>query len=247
MAYKRKRSYGRPYARKRRRMGRKFRRVPRGVRTGRNAMFKRCYQLDDIVWSGSGGFQPLEWSHAFKLNEIPNYEEFVNLFDRYRMNKIKIQFVPNFSQWDVSNNPGGNQIAGAAYGGFGPHQLLGMPNIHTAIDYDDSNLGTGTWLDKLNFLRQHRTYKWTRGNRVHSRYFTPAIATGQYDGNTNLVPSGIKFKQWVDTAESDVRHFGIKLIGDYGPTFWDGDNLILNAAIRMRVYVTAYIECADPR
>jgi len=250
----RKRSY-----RRRRRMPPKGRRqmrrrlppvrVPRGVVAGRTHIFKRVKEFDPIQFfpgdPATNGPQPVLWSKGFRLNEVPNHTEFTSLFDQYRINKIKLTLVPNWTNLNGAHIPWSQpDVTGNSPSYLLNAWYLGNPNIHSVIDHDDLNM-TGA---NVSTLMQYPNYRMTRGNRIHSRYFTPAIATGVYDGTANTVPGGVEYKRWIDCNEADIIHFGVKVFVDPG-ALWDyntgafqTDAAQPSMNIFIRVYATYYME-----
>jgi len=257
MAYKRKRTASRNYSRKRRRIFRRPLRVPRGVRAGKTHMFKRVCELEPISITntnstGSLFNQPILWSHSFRFNQLPNFSEFTALFDQYRINKLKILIVPNITGLDGVNMPYGGEYTQPDTDTVVRNVVWpkGLFNIHSVIDYDDTNMTNYT----IAQLMQYSTYKMTRGNRMHTRYWTPAISTGVYDGGVNAAPGGHEFRKWIDLSETDVPHFGVKAMIDPGPVWMPGvpANGMLPAnynvlELQARVYLTAYFECKGVR
>lgn len=115
MAYKRKR-FSRNYSRKRRRtMRRKYSRVPRSVQTGNTHTFKRVAEASSIVMNWDN--QTCR-TYAFTLNDLPNVQGFVALYDQYRVSKVKVEIVPNFTSLDGGFIPIAKTYAGAL-GGWG--------------------------------------------------------------------------------------------------------------------------------
>lgn len=119
---------------------------------------------------------------------LPNYTEFTNLYDMYRINKIVVKLIPKVSETGMvlgaTNNSAGIQL-------------------HSAIDYDDSTAPTN-----IAQLCQYSTYKMTRGHNIHTRVFVPKCEMSA-GGTANVAP---KAYQWLDTAHPDIPHFGMKLI-----------------------------------
>jgi len=66
---------------------------------------------------------PQEYILTFTLDSLPNYTEFTNLFDAYRIVGVSVQFIPI-----VSGEP--NAITSSA---------VIAPYVVTAIDHDDAN------------------------------------------------------------------------------------------------------------
>lgn len=160
-------------------------RLPRGMITGVHH-FKRTFQGSGISAAAAGN---VLGALTFKFNQIPNYTEFTNLFDEYRINMIKVEFVPNFTGSDV--NPATTAVA--------------VPNFHTVIDHDSAASPAN-----LDELLQYPNYKRTRGQSIHKRIWRPTV-TLDVEGT---VSASAKFKQWINCALPALDHYGIKYFVD---------------------------------
>lgn len=140
--------------------------------------FKRTF-LSDIFFSSNTG--PVFGGLSFRLSSLPNYTEFTNLFDQYRINKIVIRFVPSAN----SDSVGSTHV---------------IPNFHTIIDNNDSTTPTA-----LNELYESQSWKRTRGTQVQTRVFTPSSLI-----DIGLSSNSPKWKQWISTDFPSVDHYGLK-------------------------------------
>jgi len=184
-------------------------RVPRPVKRRLNIHhFKRIYQGSAISASASGNTLG---ALAFTFNSLPNHTEFSHLFDEYRMNAIRISLIPNFTGSDI--NP------------YTTAQSL--PNIWSIIDHNDS-VAPST----LNELLQYPNCKMTRGNSIHTRVFKPSCLT-----DVAAITSGVKYKQWINIADSNIPHYGFKYFVDQTQ----------NNIGTWRVFVTYYFSCKGVR
>lgn len=152
----------------------------------------RVFQGTNLVSLSSG---PLYGAYNFQLSSLPNYTEFTNLFDKYRIKWVKVTFMPKFSEVDMSN--------------FATYKAAPLA---TVIDLDDSSNPTAT-----TDLMQYDSYKVTRGNEVHVRSFKPRLAqaayTGTFTGYTQA-PADV----WVDCGSPTVQYYGLKFYLDSTPT-----------------------------
>lgn len=130
------------------------------------------------------------WNELFTLSILPNYTEFTNLYDFYRIRKVKWYMVPT-----VTENPAEASVTN-----------YNLPTVHTVLDYNDYNV-----LFTLNDLMQYRNYKAHRGHRIVKRYFTPAVANTLYN-TANTSAFGPKFKQWISTDNPNVSHYGVRYL-----------------------------------
>lgn len=201
---------GSPPKRRRTVRRRKFRRF-RAPRNNRIHNFTRCAELTNLTTSTVAD---LMGGMTFKLSNCPNSTEFTNLFDKFRICAIKLEIVPNFTGSDL--NPIGTKFS--------------IPNISTVVDYNDV-----TTPGALTDLLQYNNYKRTRGQSIHKRYFKPAVLASNYEGAVTSAYTSV-WKRWLDTADVDTLHYGIKYHFDQTST-----------AIAYRCYAKFYIQCKDPK
>lgn len=178
--------------------------------------FKRTFLQELLTNLGSSGV--VNRAYFFSFSMLPNVSEFTTLFDRYRINKVVIKFVPGYSNTVATSNPRCQFI--------------------TAVDYDDASLVTST-----NNLLEYDTKRIHDVNRIVVRKFTPACA--QITGLTQNVStkdvstrSRPAWKVWLDCANDDDRpHYGLKCQ-------WSGAG---NQDMEIRVWITLYFSCAAVR
>lgn len=174
---------------------RRIRRGPRRARLGRRKLrrtwrrnrrpktylhsFKRSCIVDQINVANTAVAGAL----TFKLSDLPNYDEFSNLFDAYRLMAVKLKFVPDFS---------GSPTTDAVVS-------IGLHSLHTAIDHNDDTQPAGV-LD----LMEYDTYKMKRIDRGMNRYFhVNTLASGSAGDEQN-------WKKWISTANTDIKYYGFK-------------------------------------
>lgn len=123
----------------------------------------------------------------FRLNQLPDFTEFQNLYDQFRINKVVWKLVPNVNSAE----------SGAAQK---------LPQVHSVCDYNDSTAPT-----TLDELVQYNNYRMTMGSRIHNRKLTPAFLDNVYVTSAIQRPGNPNYKQWLSTSNStDVPHHGIK-------------------------------------
>lgn len=175
----------RRYLRRRPLMGR----LPRNNRIHN---FTRVVELSEI---NSSTTADVVGGMNFKLSDLGSYTEFTNLFDKFRICGVKVEFVPKFTGNDM--NPGST--------------FPGAPNIHTIIDYNEST-NPGNLAEML----QYSNYKRTRGHLTHKRFFKPAVLVANYESAVATAYSS-KWKVWLDSADASTAHFGLKYLIDITP------------------------------
>lgn len=156
--------------------------------------FKRTFALNFISSSSAGD---VLGAYLFTFSQLPNYAEFTNLYDQYRINKIVVKFIPTHNSSDVS-------VAAQS-----------IPNFNTVLDFNDA-----TPLTLQSQLFEYQNWRMTRGTQVHTRVFRPSTldATSTSGAITATNPT---WRQWISTVNSDVPHFGLKYCAE-GTTFADG-------------------------
>lgn len=206
----------------------RMRRVMRG-RIGRRMpprvhRFKRMCKLDNISASitnlgvGSG----ISLAYQFTLDSLPNYTEFTNLYDLYKINGIKLTFVPSASEYINSTTSGtANQN--------------GFQRFASVLDFDD----TSTPVNE-NELLQYSSLKQTPGWATHSRYFKPRVNTVVEGIVGATLASSSTAPKWISTANPEVEHLGVKI---FVPPPIAGSSV--SAAITYTVYATYYVSCRN--
>lgn len=177
----------------------------RGRTDRRFHSFKRVTQASTLFGNATGAIE-------FRLNELPNYTEFTNLFDKYRIKGVSIALVPRVTSYDANPNA----------------TLVAQPMIHTAVDYNDSTAPANSVE-----LMQYDTYKCTVGSQIHRRYFSPRVSNTVFRTALSSAYSMGSNKQWLDctTGGADLPHFCLK---------WVIDNASLETSFL--VYKTFYLE-----
>lgn len=175
----------------------------------------------DIFWDAfSGNYVNCKGvGHAFKLNDLPNYQEFVALFDAYRFKGVKLEFVPIYNSHEINEGPA------AAL-----DDRVGMPIMTYARDYDDATPPASE-----DSLLQYATNRRLQLSTRKSIYIaSPRCANLVFkDGITPVGYAEAKSNQWIDCANADVLHYGLKY---YLPT----ENL--SKILYIRVYATYFLE-----
>lgn len=191
MTRKRKAKY-QPYARKQARIdklgGEKFS-LSRGMKVSgvkdttiieRSSYYGTISQTDGTV----GAIE-------FELTNLPNYTDFINLYEQYRIIGVKVTFVNNaptgstyfntLTNLEVQRQPG---------------------TLITCIDLDD--IGTPT----VSKVLEHESAI-IHGNAAKTtRELVPAIATSAYQGAFTGYAS--RQNQWLLTSSPSVQQFGLK-------------------------------------
>lgn len=182
-------------------------RTARPARPARRVMRKasvrappRTAQLSYVRKFYGGNWQPNTatttgfWQqYNLSLGSLPNVSEFVNLFDQYKINAIKLQFMPRYSNFDGANTtdttlPGITNQNGN--------------NLHVCYDIQSTTDRVGAYGPAtLNaFMEQGRIKSYT-GVKPVVIYYKPCIVTEN-------VAKKFKGPAWLPTLDTSVQHIG---------------------------------------
>lgn len=162
------------------------RRRPTNRRTshrGRVYNFTRTYSeehsIQSIGWQtfGAGSIQTY-------LTDLPNYAEFTDLFDSYRICAIQRKFIYN------RNSAESISTANTAE----------LPMLYTVFDYNEGNV-----LANEDEALQYSNLKISRLDRITKRYYKPAI---------KIENSMTVWKRWLPTTNTAEQYFGMKFAVD---------------------------------
>lgn len=210
MAY-RKRTYRRRTRRSRKRVMRKMYRSKRsgGIVNIKRTMVENYLTLTQ-TWTGA------QWQ--FKLDKLPDYSEFNTVFTQYRINAVKMTFLPlldGIDSTDQLNQP----------------KYITMPRLYAFVDRDSQpNLSTE------NAVLQHSKLKIIRNPlRPFTVYCpAPAVSLGAATSST-VAYSSLKSKQWIFCDSPSVVHNGV-VTGGVIPFVGTAGSLAFN------VIVTYYMQ-----
>lgn len=152
-------------------------------------------------------------SFKFQLDDLPNYSEFTNLFDQYKISAVKLKFWPRFTGADV--NP--------------PATAIGVSRLWSVIDYDDS-----ATLTNENQAMEYQNCKTHLSNRPFSLYLKPCVLSEVY--RTTLTTGYAPTRKYrIDVAQPNVPFYGVKTLME--PVAFDGQWQIVVTA---KYYLTLY-------
>lgn len=134
------------------------------------------------------------FAQVFRLNDLPNFTEFQNLYDQYCIKGVKVTLMPKF---DTATQTGT---------GTTPTAQHVMNRVVSCLDYDDN-----TALTNIGEALQYQNHKMSKGIRDHSRYFKPKALLEAYGGigQTHYMP---KSNMWIDIANANTPHYALKWV-----------------------------------
>lgn len=149
-------------------------------------LFKQHVYLKDWIISSPIADTPINMS--FSLGDLTNASEFTTLYDQWKLNGVKIELIPKYSQ----SNPVENAIT----------TIVQQPNVHTVIDYDSSAL-----LGMTDIV-QYQNMKTTRGNAIHKRFLKPKVSYNILSATGASVRSPTT-RAWIDCSATNVLYRGV--------------------------------------
>lgn len=223
---KRKARAGRT-ARRPRKMARQVARVPaRRYRPQSLVSVRRTFWLENWTLSSAAvnGF----WRYyQFLVTQMPSFTEFQGVFDRYRINGIKVVFRPRYSISDGSNTTDTTP----------PGVTNQATNLmHIIVDPYSNLTPTGTYTSaNLNTFLENGKVRTYQGNRPISVYFKPVFDEGSMAGTGNR-----KRARWFLTNGAHPVHTGFH-------AFQQDVNLTGTTSQSFDVFVTFYMQFANLR
>lgn len=149
---------------------------------GRTHVFKRTTYQSTI---SSAAAVDSPGAIDFRLNYLPNYDEFSNLFDEYFIASVKVMFIPIKVQLNIS-------------------PTYTVPHFIFVIDKDDVSVPTN-----FDTLMQYPNVRIGQGNRRYTLKFGPRSSTAVYNGVTDAYSSK---RQYIDCNNTAVPHYGVKYV-----------------------------------
>ena len=223
---------GPPIRNKRRRVSRRIKMaVSRSVRSFNEHHFKRSVQgywsMNQSTGFNGAGFD-MQFSFSLQgqnnyvaglfinTSGLPDYGEFTALYDQYRIDKIHMRF-------GFTNNQSGVNTAATE-----------LPVIKIVKDTDDVNTITGNQI--LQYAGMKSFQLGNGGVSKDGWYDFWVVPKPQVTTYRTAIGSGYSAPDKsikIDTAYSDVPHYGVKL-------FWDPYGLTSNVSIGNMVILTTY-------
>lgn len=188
----------RRFARRSGRFARKFTSRSRINRAVTYHQYRRTFAIEDINDATNGSHK----AYAFKFNQLPNYADFLNMYDAYKIKKIIIRVEPTGTENDMVN-------------------MSSMSNkyIRVVHDYDDS----GALVNESDYFEYQNMKSYAAVGKAFRIVLYPRIAGLTYRTESTLGQSQVK-SRFIDMAMQDVPHYGIKIyfpgIGRNGYLGW---------------------------
>nr|AGG39825.1 capsid protein [Diporeia sp. associated circular virus] len=174
--------------RRAKKMMRRKRRVPRLI--NQNSLTIWQSNLNDLIISNSS-VGPVTGAIGFQLSFVQNYQTYVNIYDYYKINQVKMIFTPVTSDH-------------RDYTTVTPNLAQNLPMFYTCIDRDDGS--TPSDAAEIRGYGNSRTHNPTRKFTITMK---PSVLTEIFSSNVATAYK-ITPAPKLDLGYSFVQHFGLK-------------------------------------
>lgn len=164
------------------------------------------------------GTYALGGAFRFMLNGLLEYNDFTQLFDRYKITGIKLKVM---FQCNQSGTPGGTRAP--------------LPLMTYAFDCDDANAPANGNIVRV---KQYAKQRILNGSSSFNIFIKPRITKALY---ANALTAGYSSEAptWIDATRADIEHYGLKFwINNW---FADHDT----SSYKLTITPTYYFSCKD--
>lgn len=152
------------------------------------------YSSSTSLLSPTLGVDSIRFSQMFTVGSLPSVSEFQNLFDRYRIMKAVVTFK-------LTSNPDNIDTSVAFY-----------PTLWYYVDYDDLDTVGLTFIREVQGVKR----RVLQPNREVKIVLRPKPLAAVYN---NVLTTGYSIPRgkspWIDLANVDVPHYGLKTCIDF--------------------------------
>lgn len=184
--------------------------------------------LPEIFQSGWG----VGGAHLFRLSAVQDVSDLINLFDRYKITGVKLDFM---YQQNVSIGQDVDDGAGL--------QATALPIINYAYDFDDSNPPALLSTVQVKGYCKRRILS---ANKPFSVFIRPRLLKGAIvDPDANTLAHTSERPTWLDVASPDVRHYGLKFWLSNFPAGYNIGEGTYRANAQLTIQPTYYLALKD--
>lgn len=205
----------------------------RGNPRNRVFFFKRNVNLSADFTADADGADSLQ-AYTFTFANVPGVAEFTALFDYYRINMIKVIFVPIYTTSPFTHyTTTGPTVSSSTFSTTLLPQVDAM-HFFTCMDYNSTSTLT------IAQIREYHNCKVTPYSVPHKRIFRPRINV------ENAAGAFLQYGKnpWVASGDTSVVYFGLN--AGLETSIFD-TSLIAQGNILYRLIVTYYFSCKAVR
>ena len=192
--------------------------------------------ISNCTYDGSDSFitctatqKECTFALAFQLIDIPNYTEFSNLFDSYMITGVMLQFK-------LMDNPDAAYPTNTSASSATANNLNWFPTIWYTPDHDDNNAPTLAQIKEYERVR----HKVLRPNMETNIMLRPTTLTQLYRSSTSTGYAENNKRLWLDMANANIPHYGVKCV-------FDMEGLPPIGTFRIKVNAKYYFKCKTTR
>lgn len=168
-------------------------------------------------WTNNGGMSMLMHDGVFTLNDLPNNFQYTSLFDQYRINAVKLEFITNGTITTTAVND----------------QLI----AYNFTDYMGQIQGGGAMPVESQLLTMQRCRRRQQIDGSPLKVYSKCKQLSHITETAIATAYGKIKPRWISTQEPAVQHFGLI-------TCWtNASGGVLPTQTTMRVTITYYLEC----
>jgi len=156
----------------------------------------------------------------FQLYQLPNYSDFTNLFNEFKINKISVQFIPRVTSHGITDVESTDPAVVAL--------------LATYVDKNDL-----TSPASMNEIYENQNCKVTRGSQMHTRTFVPHVRLEGPDATSASYAITNK-NCWINVDNKEVYWLGLKY-------WYQATKAATEDSIVFDVIKTFYISCRQSR
>lgn len=179
-------------------MYRRNRRGGRRYRNGNQVNLKLRSPLYPVLQQTT----PAALTIRFQLDMTLEYNQWVNLYDQYRINKVVVKWCPHYRLGQIARLEN-TTVPGTQFDSYPRGPVM----IGTVIDHDDDNP-----LASFNNAQLYNSFKMFKSTQTWSRVIIPSVLFQTYESTiqTGYAP---RYKQWISSNDASVPHYGFKAFG----------------------------------
>ena len=172
-----------------------------GLLPGGSLVFNASQQGVFTLSNVAGATSYATFSLRFLLSDLPNFNDFTALYDKYKICMVKVKVIPFTT----------SALTGAAYSSvYGQSSVI----LHSIIDTDDAVIPMASVAGVSSF-REYQTYKVrnmldTNGVGM-SRVVKPKVLQAVTDSSGLFQGTRIG-SGWINLGNTNVDHYGMKFI-----------------------------------
>lgn len=174
------------------------------------------------------GSTPSSFNIGFRLQDVPGYTDFTNMYDSYRLRAVKVNLIP-------VGNVSSSNTAGNATGPAGNYAVRCFSAFDPNYDGGAGVTGAGA----VATIQEYQNCRWTPYNRIHKRYIKPKLqidtGAGAASGYVNIAGK----QPWIQCANAGIVHYGMPIVVD--------DSGFSAGSILYKVECTYYMQFARPK